>query len=141
MERILEDLEAVVEDGDERECVYDLFSIGGTFSKKRNASKSHIIRAGYIYTKTLIDFSYPTLNSIGSLQSSFPQPTSREYVLETFDPSDMSHFTSESSSPMITAGPIAGGWHNRPLQRRMYACFKESEVRIVEAIAKDGMYM
>ncbi|KAG0298839.1 Rab3 GTPase-activating protein catalytic subunit [Linnemannia gamsii] len=67
VERILEELEAVVEDGDERECVYDLFSIG--------------------------------------------------------------------------AGPIAGGWHNRPLQRRMYACFKESEVRIVEAIAKDGMYM
>lgn len=29
MERILEDLETVVEDGDERECVYDLFSIGG----------------------------------------------------------------------------------------------------------------
>ncbi|KAF9152879.1 Rab3 GTPase-activating protein catalytic subunit [Linnemannia schmuckeri] len=106
VERILEDLETVVEDGDERECVYDLFSIGG------------------------------------SLQSSFPQPTSREFVLETFDPSDMSDFTSSSSSPSaIAPGPIAGGWHTRPLQRRMYACFKESEVRIVEAVAKDGMYM
>ncbi|KAF9126220.1 Rab3 GTPase-activating protein catalytic subunit [Mortierella sp. 14UC] len=102
VERILEDMETVVEDGDERECVYDLFSIGG------------------------------------SLQSSFPQPTSREFVLETFDPSDMSDFSSSSPG---TGGPIAGGWHTRPLQRRMYACFKDSEVRIVEAVAKDGMYM
>ncbi|KAF9340322.1 Rab3 GTPase-activating protein catalytic subunit [Linnemannia elongata] len=106
VERILEELETVVEDGDERECVYDLFSIGG------------------------------------SLQSSFPQPTSREFVLETFDPSDMSDFTSvSSSSSAIAPGPIIRGWHSRPLQRRMYACFKESEVRIVEAVAKDGMYM
>ncbi|KAG0280529.1 Rab3 GTPase-activating protein catalytic subunit [Linnemannia exigua] len=105
VERILEDLETVVEDGDERDCVYDLFSIGG------------------------------------SLQSSFPQPTSREFVLETFDPSNISDFSSSSSSPEPSSGPIAGGWHTRPLQRRMYACFKESEVRIVEAVAKDGMYM
>ncbi|KAF9195909.1 Rab3 GTPase-activating protein catalytic subunit [Haplosporangium sp. Z 11] len=91
VERILEDQETVVEDGAERECVYDLFSIGG------------------------------------SLQSSFPQPTSREFVLETFDP---------ASTEIITTG-----WNSRPLQRRMYACFKESELRIVEAIAKDGMYM
>ncbi|KAG9063778.1 Rab3 GTPase-activating protein catalytic subunit [Linnemannia hyalina] len=85
VERILEDLETVVEDGEEREC----------------------------------------------------------FVLETFDPSDMSDFTSvSSSSPSAMAlEPIAGGWHTRPLQRRMYACFKESEVRIVEAVAKDGMYM
>ncbi|KAF9146625.1 Rab3 GTPase-activating protein catalytic subunit [Mortierella sp. GBA39] len=102
--RILEDLETVVEDGEERECVYDLFSIGG------------------------------------SLQSSFPQPTSREFVLETFDPSDFTSVSSSSPSA-IAPEPIAGGWHTRPLQRRMYACFKESEVRIVEAVAKDGMYM
>ncbi|KAG0377447.1 Rab3 GTPase-activating protein catalytic subunit [Mortierella sp. AD032] len=105
VERVLEDMETVVEDGDERECVYDLFSIGG------------------------------------SLQSSFPQPSSREFVLETFDPSHMSDFSSSSSPPGASLGPIAGGWHTRPLQRRMYACFKESEVRIVEAVAKDGMYM
>ncbi|KAF9097106.1 Rab3 GTPase-activating protein catalytic subunit [Mortierella sp. AD031] len=103
VERILEDMETVVEDGDERECVYDLFSIGG------------------------------------SLQSSFPQPTSREFVLETFDPSDMPDLSSGATT--TTPGPISGGYHSRPLQRRMYACFKESEVRIVEAVAKDGMYM
>ncbi|KAG0266023.1 Rab3 GTPase-activating protein catalytic subunit [Mortierella polycephala] len=91
VERILEDQETVVEDGAERECVYDIFSIGG------------------------------------SLQSSFPRPTSREFVLETFDP---------APTEIITTG-----WDSRPLQRRMYACFKESELRIVEAIAKDGMYM
>ncbi|KAG0294011.1 Rab3 GTPase-activating protein catalytic subunit [Dissophora globulifera] len=91
---VVDGYEAVVEDGAERECVYDLFSIGG------------------------------------SLQSSFPQPTSREFILETYDP---------LTDPL--AVPIAAGWDSRPMQRRMYACFKESEVRIVEAIAKDGMYM
>ncbi|KAI1315048.1 Rab3 GTPase-activating protein catalytic subunit [Mortierella claussenii] len=102
VQRILQDQEAVVEDGSERECVYDLFSIGG------------------------------------SLQSSFPQATSREFILETFDPTEPA-VASWSSSSTRPAEPT--GFSARPLQRRMYACFKESEVRIVEAIAKDGLYM
>ncbi|KAF9988164.1 Rab3 GTPase-activating protein catalytic subunit [Modicella reniformis] len=68
------------------------------------------------------------LFSIG--ESSFPQPTSREFVLETYDP-----------MPGSTASTEMVDWQSRPLQRRMYACFKESEVRIVETIAKDGLYM
>ncbi|KAF8926731.1 Rab3 GTPase-activating protein catalytic subunit [Dissophora ornata] len=98
LESGLDGYETVVEDGPERECVYELFSIGG------------------------------------SLQSSFPQPTSREFVVETYDPAANSAATSGGSPPTL-------GWDSRPLQRRMYACFKESEVRIVEAIAKDGLYM
>ncbi|KAG0256373.1 Rab3 GTPase-activating protein catalytic subunit [Actinomortierella ambigua] len=94
VERLLDEAECVVEDGPERESVYDLFSIGG------------------------------------SVTSSFPQPTTREFVLETFDP-----YSSKVSSPEVT------GWHSRPLQRRMYACFRESEARLVEAVAKDGMFM
>ncbi|KAG0370057.1 Rab3 GTPase-activating protein catalytic subunit-domain-containing protein [Gamsiella multidivaricata] len=96
VERILEVQEAVVEDGVERECVNDLFSIGG------------------------------------SLQSSFPQPTSREFVLEAYDPVN----TSQAASPSVLSL-----WYARPLQRRMYAGFKESEVRIVETVAKDSLYM
>ncbi|KAG0212593.1 Rab3 GTPase-activating protein catalytic subunit [Mortierella sp. GBA30] len=99
VERILEDHETVVEDGAERECVYDLFSIGG------------------------------------SLQSSFPQPTSREFVLETYDPAKA------SISGMSSVSESAAVWDSRPLQRRMYACFRESELRIVDAVAKDGIYM
>ncbi|KFH66224.1 hypothetical protein MVEG_08324 [Podila verticillata NRRL 6337] len=63
--------------------------------------------------------------------SSFPKPTSREFVMETFDPSSLS----------FVAAVDETGWHARPLQRRMYACFRDAEVRIVEAIAKDGMFM
>ncbi|KAF9292414.1 Rab3 GTPase-activating protein catalytic subunit [Mortierella alpina] len=102
VERILEDHEAVVEDGPERECVYDLFSIGG------------------------------------SLQSSFPQPTSREFIFEAYDPSVSAK--DESSNAAFSAAKTTV-WDSRPLQRRLYACFRESELRIVEAVATDGMYM
>ncbi|CAO3564179.1 unnamed protein product [Mortierella alpina] len=102
VERILEDHEATVEDGPERECVYDLFSIGG------------------------------------SIQSSFPQPTSREFILEAYDPS----FSMENEGSMATLPATKTTvWDARPLQRRLYACFRESELRIVEAVATDGMYM
>ncbi|KAF9302458.1 Rab3 GTPase-activating protein catalytic subunit [Mortierella antarctica] len=66
-----------------------------------------------------------------SIQSSFPKPNSREFVMETFDPSSLS----------FVAAADETGWHSRPLQRRMYACFRDAEVRIVEAVAKDGMFM
>ncbi|KAG0099503.1 Rab3 GTPase-activating protein catalytic subunit [Podila epicladia] len=69
--------------------------------------------------------------SKASIQSSFPKPNSREFVMETFDPSSLS----------FVAAADETGWHSRPLQRRMYACFRDAEVRIVEAIAKDGMFM
>ncbi|KAF9354400.1 Rab3 GTPase-activating protein catalytic subunit [Mortierella sp. AD094] len=105
-ERILDGSESVVEDGPERDCVYNLFAVGG------------------------------------SLQSSFPKPTCREFVIETFDPSSSSSSSSFShSGPMFVSSGDLTGWHARPLQRRMYACFRDSEVRIVEAIAKDGMFM
>ncbi|KAF9111068.1 Rab3 GTPase-activating protein catalytic subunit [Mortierella sp. AM989] len=93
VERILDNNETVVEDGSERECVYDLFSVGGP-------------------------------------SQSFPQPTSREFILKTFDPVPTAKVVTESD-----------GLNSRPLQRRMYACLKESELRIVEAVAKDGLYM
>ncbi|KAF9203292.1 Rab3 GTPase-activating protein catalytic subunit [Haplosporangium sp. Z 27] len=93
VERILADNETVVEDGTERECVYDLFSAGGP-------------------------------------SQSFPQPTSREFILETFDPIPTSKVVTESD-----------GLNSRPLQRRMYVRLKETELRIVEAVAKDGLYM
>lgn len=51
--------------------------------------------------------------------------------METFDPSSLS----------FVAAVDETGWHARPLQRRMYACFRDAEVRIVEAVAKDGMFM
>ncbi|KAF9920985.1 Rab3 GTPase-activating protein catalytic subunit [Linnemannia zychae] len=107
VERILEETETVVEDGDERECVYDLFSIGG------------------------------------SLQSSFPQPTSREFVLEAFGPSDMSSAYSKiiPETEQDQSHFLVDPWSSRPMRKRMYACFKESEARIVEAIAKDALYM
>ncbi|KAF9585068.1 Rab3 GTPase-activating protein catalytic subunit [Lunasporangiospora selenospora] len=95
-QRIMSDSETVVEDGPERECVYNVFS------------------------------------SKGTLQSSFPRPVSREFVVETFDPS--------SGRTLVTSADLTG-WHARPLQRRLYACFRDSEVRIVEAIAKDGMFL
>ncbi|KAF9437364.1 Rab3 GTPase-activating protein catalytic subunit [Entomortierella beljakovae] len=70
------------------------------------------------------------LFSRGGASHSFPQPTSREFVLEIFDPASLSKVVTESD-----------GLNSRPLQRRMYACLKESELRIVEAVAKDGLYM
>ncbi|KAF9922341.1 Rab3 GTPase-activating protein catalytic subunit [Linnemannia zychae] len=106
VERILKDTESVVEDGAERDCVENVFSVGGF------------------------------ANMV------FPKPTCREFVMETFDPVD-----SASSSFVGAPGPAfvapddLTGWDARPLQRRMYTCFKDSEVRIVEAIAKDGMFM
>ncbi|KAF9304646.1 Rab3 GTPase-activating protein catalytic subunit [Mortierella antarctica] len=94
VERILEKEETVVEDGLERESVYDLFCVGG------------------------------------SPLSSFPQPTSKEFVLQTLDP-----------APEPVSSRTTDDWDTRPMMRRMYACFKESEARIVESIAKDGVYM
>ncbi|KAG0030955.1 Rab3 GTPase-activating protein catalytic subunit [Podila clonocystis] len=93
VERILEREETVVEDGSERESVYDLFCVGG------------------------------------SPLSSFPQPTSKEFVLQTLDP-----------APEPFSSRTKDDWDTRPMMRRMYACFKESEARIVESIAKDGYY-
>jgi len=69
--------------------------------------------------------------------------------METFDPvassTTLTPPTSISDSPMGTGAFVSSeestGWCARPLQRRMYSCFKDSEVRIVEAIAKDGMFM
>ncbi|KAG0047965.1 Rab3 GTPase-activating protein catalytic subunit [Gryganskiella cystojenkinii] len=72
----------------------------------------------------------------GSLQSSFPQPTSREFVLETFDPSLN---TEEIQNEAIAGQGLL--WNSRPLLRRMYACFKESEARFVESVTKDSLYM
>ncbi|KAG0360087.1 Rab3 GTPase-activating protein catalytic subunit [Podila minutissima] len=92
VERILEKEETVVEDGLERESVYDLFCVGG------------------------------------SPLSSFPQPTSKEFVLQTLDP-----------APEPVSSRTTDDWDTRPMMRRMYACFKESEARIVESIAKDGV--
>ncbi|KAF9982527.1 Rab3 GTPase-activating protein catalytic subunit [Mortierella antarctica] len=98
-ERILEEAESVVEDGTERDCVYNLFAAGGSMP--------------------------------------FPKPNCRELVIETFDPTSS---LSASRPTFVSSGDLTG-WHARPLQRRMYACFKDSEARIVEAIAKDGMFM
>ncbi|CAO3569442.1 unnamed protein product [Mortierella alpina] len=98
-ERILEEAESVVEDGTERDCVYNLFAAGGS--------------------------------------TPFPKPNCRELVIETFDPTSS---LSVSRPTFVSSGDLTG-WHARPLQRRMYACFKDSEARIVEAIAKDGMFM
>ncbi|KAF9967545.1 Rab3 GTPase-activating protein catalytic subunit [Mortierella alpina] len=98
-ERILEEAESVVEDGTERDCVYNLFAAGGS--------------------------------------TPFPKPNCRELVIETFDPASS---LSTSRPTFVSSGDLTG-WHARPLQRRMYACFKDSEARIVEAIAKDGMFM
>ena len=69
------------------------------------------------------------------MQSSFPQPTTREFVLEVLDP-----------MPTFPDGPdeeetlVRGIWDTRPLTRRMYACFKESEARFVESVSKDSLY-
>lgn len=106
VERILKDSESVVEDGNERDCVFTVFSAAG-------------------FTKTV-----------------FPKPTCREFVMETFDPvsSPSSSFVG-APGPTFVAPDELTGWDARPLQRRMYACYKDSEVRIVEAIAKDGMFM
>ncbi|KAF9278795.1 Rab3 GTPase-activating protein catalytic subunit [Mortierella alpina] len=98
-ERILEEAESVVEDGTERDCVYNLFSEGGS--------------------------------------TPFPKPNCRELVIETFDPTSS---VTASRPTFVSSGDLTG-WHARPLQRRMYACFKDLEARIVEAIAKDGMFM
>jgi hypothetical protein len=97
--------ESVVEDGSERDSVYELFAVGGG----------------------------------SSTQSSFPKATCREFVIETFDPTSTS--SSSCGERMFVSSSDSTGWHARPLQRRMYACFRDSEVRVVEAIAKDGMFM
>ncbi|KAF9178014.1 hypothetical protein BGZ51_008181 [Haplosporangium sp. Z 767] len=76
--------------------------------------------------------------SAGNNQASFPKPNCREFVMETFDPTSSSGRGGLNS--FVSSGDMMG-WHARPLQRRMYACFKDKEVRIVEAIAKDGMFM
>ncbi|KAG0340173.1 Rab3 GTPase-activating protein catalytic subunit [Podila humilis] len=94
--RILAREETVVEDGQERESVYEVFCVGG------------------------------------SPLSSFPQPTTKEFVLQTSDPAP------DSSTVLDT---LSEEWAPRPMMRRMYACFKDSEARIVETIAKDGVYM
>ncbi|KAG0088473.1 Rab3 GTPase-activating protein catalytic subunit [Podila epicladia] len=57
--------------------------------------------------------------SKASIQSSFPKPNSREFVMETFDPSSLS----------FVAAADETGWHSRPLQRRMYACFRDAETK------------
>lgn len=88
------------------------------------------------------DCVFTVFSAGGFTKTVFPKPTCREFVMETFDP-----ISSPSSSFVGTPGPTfvtpddLTGWDARPLQRRMYACFKDSEVRIVEAIAKDGMFM
>ncbi|KAG0056418.1 Rab3 GTPase-activating protein catalytic subunit [Gryganskiella cystojenkinii] len=112
VERIVEGAESVVDDGPERSCVQDVFSV------------------------------------TGFLESAFPKPICREFVMETFDPVSSTVVSRSASPSMSASGPghfvSSGdmtGWHARPLQRRMYSCFRESEVRIVEAIAKDGMFM
>ncbi|GJJ73123.1 Rab3 GTPase-activating protein catalytic subunit [Entomortierella parvispora] len=113
VERIVDGVESVVDDGPERTCVQDLFSVGGF------------------------------------LESTFPKPSCREFVMETFDPmASSTTLAAPASVSDLTVGTGAfissgqsSGWHARPLQRRMYSCFKDSEVRIVEAIAKDGMFM
>ncbi|KAG0212330.1 Rab3 GTPase-activating protein catalytic subunit [Mortierella sp. NVP41] len=108
VERILKDSESVVEDGTERDCVFNLFSAGG-------------------FTKTV-----------------FPKPMCREFVMETFDPvstSPSSSFMVAPQGPTFVTPDDVTGWDARSLQRRMYVCFKNSEVRIVEAIAKDGMFL
>ncbi|KAK3812069.1 MAG: Rab3 GTPase-activating protein catalytic subunit-domain-containing protein [Benniella sp.] len=116
-ERIMEAGESVVEDGSERDSVYELFASAGG----GGAGSSGSVGAG------------------GPLsQPPFPKPTCREFVIETFDPSST---TSSYGERMAVSSGDTTGWHARPLQRRMYACFRDSEVRVVEAIAKDGMFM
>ncbi|KAF9424164.1 Rab3 GTPase-activating protein catalytic subunit [Podila epigama] len=95
VERILQRHETVVEDGPERQSVYELFCIGG------------------------------------SPLSSFPQPTSKEFILRTKGHSE-DDFISEDDD---------AAWSTRPMPCRMYACFKESEARIVETVAKDGLFL
>ena len=111
--------ESVVEDGSERDSVYELFAAGG--GGGGGGSSGGSVGAG------------------GPLsQPPFPKPTCREFVIETFDPSST---TSSYGERMAVSSGDTTGWHARPLQRRMYACFRDSEVRVVEAIAKDGMFM
>ncbi|KAF8939737.1 Rab3 GTPase-activating protein catalytic subunit [Haplosporangium gracile] len=84
-----------------------------------------------------------TLFSAGGFTKTvFPKPTCREFVMETFDPvsSPSSSFVGAPGPTFVTPDDLTG-WDARSLQRRMYACYKDSEVRIVEAIAKDGMFM
>ncbi|KAF9124212.1 Rab3 GTPase-activating protein catalytic subunit [Mortierella sp. 14UC] len=85
---------------------------------------------------------FTVFSAAGFAKTVFPKPSCREFVMETFDP-----VSSPSSSFVGALGPTfvapndLTGWDARPLQRRMYACFKDSEVRIVDAVAKDGMFM
>ncbi|KAI8600714.1 Rab3 GTPase-activating protein catalytic subunit-domain-containing protein [Dissophora ornata] len=148
VERIMNEPESisVVEDGAERDCVYKLFTAGvgggsgggggsGAGGSSSNSSGNGVGDSG-------------NASALQGLRLSFPKPNCREFVIETFDPSSpcsssiMSMSMSMSSSEHEGGGgDTTTGWHARPLQRRMYACFKDSEVRIVEAIAKDGMFM
>ncbi|KAG0278515.1 Rab3 GTPase-activating protein catalytic subunit [Linnemannia exigua] len=81
-------------------------------------------------------------SAAGFAKTVFPKPTCREFVMETFDPvsSPSSSFIGAPGPTFVTPDDLTG-WDARPLQRRMYACFKDSEVRIVDAVAKDGMFM
>lgn len=88
------------------------------------------------------DCVFTVFSAGGFTKTVFPKPTCREFVMETFDPvsSPSSSFVG-APGPTFVAPDDLTGWDARPLQRRMYACYKDSEVRIVEAIAKDGMFM
>ncbi|KAG9067430.1 Rab3 GTPase-activating protein catalytic subunit [Linnemannia hyalina] len=88
------------------------------------------------------DCVFTVFSAGGFTKTVFPKPACREFVMETFDPvsSPSSSFVG-APGPTIVAPDDLTGWDARSLQRRMYACYKDSEVRIVEAIAKDGMFM
>ncbi|KAK3817950.1 MAG: Rab3 GTPase-activating protein catalytic subunit-domain-containing protein [Linnemannia gamsii] len=88
------------------------------------------------------DCVFTLFSAAGFAKTVFPKPTCREFVMETFDPvsSPSSSFIGAPGPTFVTPDDLTG-WDARPLQRRMYACFKDSEVRIVDAVAKDGMFM
>ncbi|KAF9917260.1 hypothetical protein BGZ65_012959, partial [Modicella reniformis] len=65
-ERVMEANESVVEDGSERDSVYELFAVGGAGGG---------VGGGVGWPST---------------QPSFPKPACREFVIETFDPSSTS---------------------------------------------------
>ncbi|KAF9906522.1 Rab3 GTPase-activating protein catalytic subunit [Linnemannia zychae] len=88
------------------------------------------------------DCVFTVFSAAGFAKTVFPKPSCREFVMETFDPvsSPSSSFVGAPGPTFVTPDDLTG-WDARPLQRRMYACFKDSEVRIVDAVAKDGMFM
>ncbi|KAG0313877.1 hypothetical protein BGZ99_008525 [Dissophora globulifera] len=161
---------SVVEDGTERDCVYRLFKTGSveattittTTAATTTAAPAPATAATKIATKTATGGAgvgakagAGSGSSVLHTERPFPKPSCREFVIETFDPSGPASSFGRGSVSMSMSmsgsslGPIGSGgeggtaptWYARPLQRRMYACFKDSEVRIVEAIAKDGMFM